>query len=187
MLLLSAGWISHGSSPWIMGFEDELNPIARGRFNSRRVYSLENEPGRWSLRIRISLFLLRVESTVHIVNCSLHSLSLFFSLSPSLPSCWSPKHGGSFYNRIYKRTGGTTKRTRKGEREAGTLYVSRDSDRLHEIALPRVGFSRWTCELRLARLDRARIKSAIIRDACKRFEKHERFVTSQYISITIYS
>lgn len=90
---------------WIMGFENELNPIAWGHFNSRRVYSSENEPGRWSS------FASRVESTAYceLLLVNLHTLSL--SLSSFFSHRAVSKHGGSFYNRIYRRTGGTTKRT----------------------------------------------------------------------------
>jgi len=58
-----------------MGFEDELNPIVRGRFNSRRVYSSKNEPGRWSLLVS------HVESTAYCELLLVNPLSLSLYLS----------------------------------------------------------------------------------------------------------
>jgi len=106
---MNPGWMDFSwVFSWIMGFEDELNPIVRGRFNSRRVYSSKNEPGRWSLLVS------HVESTAYCVNCSswIHSHSLFISLFLArILVAPVSKRDGSFYNRIYRRTGGTTKRT----------------------------------------------------------------------------
>jgi hypothetical protein len=133
-----------------MGFEDELNPIARGRFNSRRVYSpAERARPVVSLLAHLSLPLSRRKLRSHceplltftLALSPLSPFSLPVSLSLALRSCQSPKHGGSFYNRIYRRTGGTTKRTRGARGNAsGTLYVSRDSDCLHE----RLRSTSWT-------------------------------------------
>lgn len=98
---------------WIIGFEDELKPIARGHFNSRRVYSSKT-----SLAGGLRSYL-RAQRAPLIVNCFLNPLSL--SLARTLTASVGPsKRVGSFYNRIYICTGGTTKRTRRGEK-IGTL------------------------------------------------------------------
>jgi len=109
--------MDHGIWKWIKSYR------TRGRFNSRRVYSLENEPGRWSPLAS------RVESTAYcellLVNPSLSlSLSLVLSSHRSLNAV-------DLFNRIYRRTGGTTKCTYE---EDASGHCIQDSDCL-EIAL----------------------------------------------------
>lgn len=180
MNLFPGGWISqdgplmdHGIWKWIKSYR------ARGRFNSRRVYSSENEPGRWSSLAS------RVESTAYcellLVNPLSLSLSLFlflclfFFLSRTLVAPVS-KRGGSFYNRIYRRhTGGTTKRTY--EEDASGHCTTRDLDCL-EIAL-----YEWALQVNAgrkiskSRLDRVWVKPAVISTRKKYDALFDRYLT----------
>lgn len=100
---------------WTTAFEDELNSIRTRPFQFETRLLAENEPGRWSPRTS------RVESTAFIVNCSLNPLSRSL-LARTLVALVS-KRGGSFYNRIYRSTGGTTKHTYRGERDIVRLEI----------------------------------------------------------------
>lgn len=99
--------MDHGIWKWIKSYRAKP-------FQFETHLLVENEPGRWSPLAS------RVESTAYcellLVNPLLLFLSVFLSLARTLVAPVS-KRGGSFYNRIYRRTGGTTKRTRRGEED----------------------------------------------------------------------
>lgn len=92
--------MDHGIWKWIKSY--------RAAVSIRDAFiSLENEPGRWSPLAS------RVESTAYCELLLVNPLSLIRPLARTLVAPVS-KRGGSFYNRIYRRTGGTAKRTCEG-------------------------------------------------------------------------